>query len=76
MGYAGPRAYNNHGALLSRSAPPQAPSWRSGSRTPRIYIENESRALLFTKIANTAIERVFILIMVTPSSLYFDAGEF
>jgi hypothetical protein len=37
-----------------------------GGRAPRIYIESESKALLFTKIANTAIERVFILIMGPP----------
>jgi hypothetical protein len=36
-----------------------------------VYIENESKALLFTKIANTAIERLLILIIMTPF-LYFD----
>lgn len=45
------------------------------SRAPRIYAENESSTLVFTKIAKTAIERVFILIMVTPIPVLFDAGE-
>jgi hypothetical protein len=33
--------------------------------SPTDYIEIESRAALFVKIANTAIERVFIVIMVS-----------
>ena len=39
------------------------------------YIESERRAVLFTRIAKTAIERVFILIMVSPVLVLFDAGE-
>jgi hypothetical protein len=38
---------------------------------PQAYTENESKALVFTKIANTAIERVFILIMMTPILIVF-----
>jgi hypothetical protein len=42
---------------------------------PAGYIESERRAALFTRIAKTAIERVFVLIMVSPVLVLFDAGE-
>jgi hypothetical protein len=41
------------------------------------YVENESKTLLFTKIANTAIESVFIWITMNPSYLLrFDSDGF
>ena len=41
---------------------------------PADYIESERRTVLFTSSANTAIERVFVLIMVSPVIVLFDAG--
>jgi hypothetical protein len=42
---------------------------------PADHIESERRAVLFTRIAKTANERVFVLIMVSPVLVIFDAGE-
>jgi len=39
------------------------------------YIESEKRAALFTRSANTAIERVFVLITISSSLSDSDAGK-
>ena len=42
---------------------------------PADYIENARRTVLFTRSANIAIERVFVLNMVSRVLVLFDAGE-